>query len=94
MKKLLTLCTKNVHFILNNEIYIQNDEVAMGSSLGPILAIAFMVELKNTKIPKLHEHVKKWRCYVDGTFAYVKNKSFGYVLATLNSLRPNINYTF
>ena len=51
----------------------------MGSSLGPILAIAFMVELKNTKIPKLHEHVKKWRRHVDGTFAYIKNKSFDYV---------------
>ena len=65
----------------------------MGSSLGPILAIAFMVELKNTKIPKLHEHVKKWRRHVDGTFAYIKNKSFD-VLATLNSLHPNINFTF
>ena len=36
MKKLLTLCSKNVHFTLNNEIYVQNDGVAMGSPLGPI----------------------------------------------------------
>ena len=42
MKKLLTLCTKNVHFTLNNEIYVQNDGVAMGSRLGPILANVFM----------------------------------------------------
>ena len=29
-KKLLTLCTKNVHFSFNNEIYVQIDGVAMG----------------------------------------------------------------
>ena len=30
MKKMLTLCTKSVHFTLNNEIYVQNDGVANG----------------------------------------------------------------
>ena len=70
MKKLLTLCTKNVHFILDNEIYVQNDGVAMRSPLGLILANVLMVELENTLVPRLHQHVKKWRCYVDDTFAY------------------------
>ena len=46
MKKLLTLCTKNVHFTLNNEIYARNDGVAMGYLLGPILANVFMVNLR------------------------------------------------
>ena len=36
MKKFLTLCSKNVYFTLNNEIYVQNNGVAMGSPLGPI----------------------------------------------------------
>ena len=58
MKKLLTLCTKSVHFTLNNEIYVQNDGVAMGSPLGPILANVFMVELENTLIPRLQQHIK------------------------------------
>ena len=53
MKKLLTLCTKNVQFTLNNEIYVQNDRVAMRSPLGPILANVFMLELENTLIPRL-----------------------------------------
>ena len=30
MKELLNLCTKNVHFIFNDEIHIQTDGVAMG----------------------------------------------------------------
>ena len=94
MKKLLTLCTKNVHFTLNNEIYIQNDGVAMESPLGPILANVFIVELENTLVPRLHEHVKKWKHFVDDTFAYVRNESIDYVLITFNSFHPNINLTY
>ena len=51
---------KKAHFILNNEIYVQNDGVAMDSPIGPILANVFMVELENTLILSLHQHVKKW----------------------------------
>ena len=94
MKKLLTLRTKIVHFTLNNEIYVQNDGVVMGSPLGPILANVYMVELENTLVPRLHQHVQKWRGYVDDTFAYVKNESIYYVLTTLNSFHPNISFTY
>ena len=90
MKKLLILCTKNVHFTLNNEIYVQNDGVAMGSPLGLILANVFTVELENTLVPRLHQHVKKWRRYVDDAFAYVKNESIDYVLTTLNLFHPTV----
>ena len=30
MKELLTLCTKNIHFKFDNQVYQQNDRVAMG----------------------------------------------------------------
>ena len=94
MKKGFTLCTKNVHFTLNNEIYVQNDGVAMGSPLIPTLANVFMVELQNTLVPGLHENVKNWRRYVDDTFAYVKNESIDYVLTTLNLFPPNISFAY
>ena len=93
VKKLLILCTKNVHFTLNNEIYVQNVGVAMGSTLGPILGNVFMVELENTLVPRLHEHVKKWRRFVDDTFADVRNESTDYVLTTLNLFYPNTSFT-
>ena len=75
MKNLLILCTRNVHFTFNNEIYIQNDGVAMGSPLGPILAGIFVTELENILVPELKQCIKNWRRYVDDTFVYVKNGS-------------------
>ena len=52
MRALLYLCTKNIHFTFSNKIYIQNG-VAMSSSLGPVLANVFMVELESAVIPNL-----------------------------------------
>ena len=37
MKKLLLLCTENVHFTFNSKIYQQCDGVAMGSRLWPMI---------------------------------------------------------
>ena len=34
MRELLLLCTKEVHFTYSNEIYQQNDGMAMESPLG------------------------------------------------------------
>ena len=43
MKNLSTLCPKNEHFTLNNEIYVQKDWIATGFSLGPISTNTFML---------------------------------------------------
>ena len=52
------------------------------------------MELENTLVSRLHQHVKKWRRYVDNTFAYVKNESNDYILTTLNSFQPNIIFIY
>ena len=57
MKDLLLLCTKDVHFSYNGDIYTQADGVAMGSPLGPVLPGTFMVELERTILPTLREHM-------------------------------------
>ena len=38
--------TKEVQFMFNDEIYIQNNRLAMGSSLGPLLAKIFVMSLE------------------------------------------------
>ena len=42
LKESLYLCTKQLQFTFNNNIYIQCDGVAMGYPLGPLLANIFM----------------------------------------------------
>ena len=87
MKNLL-ICTRNDYFTFNNEIYVQNDGVAMGSPLAPVLAGFFMAELENTQL------IKNWRHYVDDTFVYVKNGSIEYVLSVLETLHPNMKFNY
>ena len=60
-KNLLLLCTKNVHFTFNEEVYKQTDGVAMGWPLGPPLADIFMIELENNIVPVLQEKVSLWK---------------------------------
>ena len=57
MVNILLLCTRNVHFTFNNEIYIQNNGVTMGSPLAQIPAGIFMVEFENMLVPKLEQYV-------------------------------------
>ena len=72
MNNLVTLCTKNIQFTFNNDIYQQKDGVAMGSPLGPVLAGIIMVELQNSVVPQLNSHLRFWKPYVDDTLTTVK----------------------
>ena len=76
------------------QFYIQIDGVVLGSPLGPVLANIFMVELESVFVPKLNNHVKKWRRFVNDTFVYVKRNLIEYVLSVLNSFRDNIKFTY
>ena len=86
MKKLLLLCTKNVHFTFNQQIYIQVDGVAMGSPVVPLLADTFMIELERSLIPNLQK-LTFWRRYVDDTIRFVEIGSIKYIRSVLNSFR-------
>ena len=94
MRDLLLLCTKNVHFSYNGDIYTQADGVAMGSPLSPVLAGIFMVELERTKLPTLREHMSPWKRYVDDTISYIKEESIEHVLSKLNGYHDNIEFTY
>ena len=95
MKKLLALCTESVRFLVKNEIYVQNDGVAIGCPpLRAVLASVFMVKRESTLVPRLYQHVKKWRHYVDHTYAYLRNKSIYFVFAIINSFYSNISLTY
>ena len=68
-KEMLHMAVLNVDFSFNNEMYKQIDGVAMGSSLGPILANIFVgyLEFKlfsNIKIPLIYTR------YADDIFVW------------------------
>ena len=85
LKRLLTLCTKHVHFTFNGKMYIQVDSVAMGSLLRPLLTNIFMVELERNLIPSLQQKISLWKRYVDDTFAFLKKDQVEAALCELNS---------
>ena len=60
MRNIISFCTKNVHSSYNSDIYTQTDYVAMGSTLGPVLAGIFIVELERKILPVFREHMSPW----------------------------------
>ena len=80
MKDTLMLCTKNVHFSMNGDIYLKIDGVAMGSPLGPILAGIFMVELGRSLVPKLSNYIKFWKRFVDDTITFANIEAIDHIL--------------
>ena len=57
MKEMLLLCTKNVHFSYNQEIYIPKDGVAMGSPLSSVLVGIFRSNIERSLVPKLNSYM-------------------------------------
>ena len=94
MKDMLILCTKNVHFSMNGDIYLQIDGVAMGSPLGPVLAGIFMVELERALVPKLSNYIKFWKRFVDDTITFANIEAIDHILTVLSSFDPNIQFTY
>ena len=92
--KEMLLCTKNVHFSYNHDIYIQRDGVAMGSPLGPVLEGIFMVNLERSLVPQLNVYFNFWRRYVDDTITFVKIGSVEYLLSVFNNFHPKIKSTY
>ena len=94
MKELILLCTKGVHFTLCGESYVQTDGVAMCSPLGPVLSGIFMVELENTLVTTLSNHLMSWKRYVNDTNCFLKEDSIEHVMSVLNGFHPSIQFTY
>ena len=73
--------------------YIQNDGVAMGSPLGPVLSDIFMIELETSLLPELVDYIQFWKRYVDDTICFIKVGPINYI-SLLNRCYVNIKFTY
>ena len=81
------------YFSFNNEIYAQNNDIAMDSPLKPVLANIFMIELERTFIPSFSDKMKLCKRYVVDTIAFIKTNQIKNVLSSLNSYHSNTQFT-
>jgi len=97
LRKLLEFATKESHFLFNGNFYDQNDGIAMGSPLGPIMANIFMTDFERKWITNLANSIAApicWRRYVDDTFTLFNSTNDAVsFLNYLNDKHPNIKFT-
>ena len=93
LQHLLELCVQDNVFVFNGEVYYQHDGVAMGNSLGPILADIFMCHLEKTSILTSDLSPEFYRRYVDNTFCLFSNKEDAIkFLDYINTIHPSIKF--
>ena len=96
LQKLFKITTSETHFIFNNEIYDQIDDVSMGSPLAPILANLFMGYHEKDWLEKAQ--VAKptfYKRYVDDIFAVFESELDAETFHKyLNTKHKNIKFIY
>ena len=93
LRKLLSLCVCDNTFVFNGKVYCQTDGVAMGSSLGPVLANIWMAHLEETYIYGSEFSPSFYRRYVDDTFCiFRKSEHVSKFHQFLNSLNSSTQF--
>ncbi|VDO74593.1 unnamed protein product [Schistosoma margrebowiei] len=72
----LELCSRSALFIFRGHLYRQEEGIAMGSPVYPIVANLFMHSLETSAIAKSVYSPKLWLRYVDDIFIINKNNIF------------------
>ena len=90
--KLMKSATSSVEFSFNNTMYKQTDRVAMGSPLGPALAIIF-IRYYEQKLFSQTQKTQTYFRYVDNTFAILDHEAeANEFLTQLNCLHPSFRF--
>jgi len=93
-KKLLEFACKDVNFLYNDEWYIQNDGVSMGSPIAPVMADIFMDSLEKKISDYTGSKPIIYKRYVDDIFLVFENKEFiDPFLSFMNDLHTRIKFT-
>ncbi|CAH8627121.1 unnamed protein product [Dicrocoelium dendriticum] len=74
-------------------MYTQEQGLAMGSPISPVLANMYMEEFEKKALPNFRGALKVWWRYVDDTFAIIKRDKKEEFLNYLNSIDNAIKFT-
>ena len=96
LRHLFQIAVTNTPFRFYNDLYMQTEDVSMGSPLAPILADIFMENVEK-KLENYDEHHKIifYRRYVDDTFIILNGKENDVkkLVKHVNSRDKNIKFT-
>ena len=95
LRDLLELCVSDNLILFNGKVFKQTDGVAMGNSLGPVLANIFMIHLEEELMFSGTNNCQPlfYRRYVDDTFCVFENQSQAErFLKFINDLHPSVNF--
>ena len=93
LRGMIELCVKDNIFVFNKKVYFQKDGVAMGNSLGPLLANIYMAHLEETYMHGSQYSPDHYWRYVDDTFCLFRNKDdVAKFHDFINDLHPSIKF--
>ena len=92
---LILLCVEHVQFSFNNRLYFQEDGIAMGSPLGPILSNIFIGYLEQFSLcDAIRSLTVRYQRYVDDTFVLVRSAEHANeLLSVFNAAHPNVTFS-
>ena len=91
---MLTFCVETTYFGMGFDIYRQEEGLAMGSPLSPVLANIFMEYFEEMALGSTSLKSSIWLRYVDDTFIlWPHQEDVQTLLDHVNSIRPSIQFT-
>ena len=94
LMEMLTFCVETIYFEMGSDIYRQEEGLAMGSPLSPVLANLYMEYFEEMPLGSTSLEPSMWLRYVDDTFIlWPHQEDVQILLDHVNSIRPSIQFT-
>ena len=92
--EMLTFCVETTYFGMGSDIYRQEEGLAMGSLLSPVLANIYMEYFAEMALGSTLLKPSMWLRYVDDIFILCPHQEDVQILLDqMNSIRPSLQFT-
>ena len=92
--EMLTFCVETTYFGMGSDIYRQEEGLAMGSPVSPVLANLYMEYFEEMALGSTSLKPSIWLRYVNNSFVlWPHQEDVQILLDHVNSIRPSIQFT-